>query len=162
MNTTSWVAVVVVVLVAGGAWWYVSQQSAAPAAQTTTTSNTNTTGTDQGIPDAGVLTAPVTTVVTYGPNGFSPSTVTIAKGGTVTFTAAAGADEMWVASAPHPAHTGYDGTDRATHCAAGYTGAKPFDQCSAGTSFSFTFDKTGTWPYHNHGHSSDFGTVVVQ
>ncbi len=117
------------------------------------------------MPDTGVVvssTTPKTSTVTYGPNGFSPNSVTIAKGGTVTFTAAPGANQMWVASAPHPAHTGYDGTDRATHCAAGYAGPKPFDQCGSGTSYSFTFDKTGSWTYHNHGNVADHGTVVVQ
>ena len=69
---------------------------------------------------------------------------------------------MWVASAPHPSHTGYDGTSRQTHCVAGYSGPKPFDQCAAGTSFSFTFKQTGTWPYHDHNNSGKFGTVVVQ
>ncbi len=157
MSSTGWAATIVIILaIAGGAWWYVAK---AP----TTATPPAAVNTDAGIPDNGVVPAAAKTVaVTYRPNGFSPSSVTITKGDTVTFTAAAGADEMWVASAPHPGHTGYDGTDRATHCAAGYTGAKPFDQCSAGTSFSFTFGKTGTWPYHNHGHAADHGVVIVQ
>ena len=97
----------------------------------------------------------------YGADGFSPSVVTIKKGDTVTFTNNGGG-EMWVATAQHPAHSGYDGTDRATHCAAGYTGTVPFDQCSAGTSYSFMFNQAGTWPYHNHNNSAHFGRVVVE
>jgi plastocyanin len=156
MNSTGWaVVVVIIILIGGGVWWYTSAQ---PVVAPTNTTQTN--GTDQNQPDNGVL-APKTVTVLYGPSGFSPATVTINKGDTVTFTNNGG-DEMWVASAPHPAHTGYDGTDRATHCAAGYTGAPPFDQCSAGISFSFMFNQVGTWVYHNHGNSADHGTVVVQ
>jgi hypothetical protein len=69
--------------------------------------------------------------------------------------------DMWVASAPHPAHTGYDGTSRTTHCAPGYSGAAPLDECMASASYSFTFDKVGTWPYHDHNNASAFGKVVV-
>jgi plastocyanin len=99
--------------------------------------------------------------VTYNGSTFSPSSVTIAKGGTVNFVATNG-QSMWVASAPHPTHTGYDGTSESVHCAAGYTGPAPFDMCAAGTSFSFTFDKTGSFVYHNHLNTSAHGTVVVQ
>ncbi len=103
----------------------------------------------------------MTATVTYSGHGFSPSTVTIAKGGTVTFVNQS-SNKMWVASDPHPTHQGYDGTTRSQHCAQGYTGAKPFDQCSTGNSFTFTFTKTGSWGYHNHDLHQDTGTVVVQ
>jgi plastocyanin len=97
--------------------------------------------------------------VTYDGSAFSPSTVTIKKGDTVTWNDSSG--QMWVASSPHPAHTGYDGTSRTTHCAPGYTGATPFDQCSPGATYTFTFDKVGSWSYHDHMNPSSFGTVVV-
>jgi plastocyanin len=69
---------------------------------------------------------------------------------------------MWVASAMHPAHVVYDGTTKDAHCAAGYTGPVPFDQCASGTSYSFTFTKAGEWKYHNHVNASQFGSVTVQ
>ena len=100
--------------------------------------------------------------VTYGPGGFNPSTVTIAKGGTVNWVAAPGADELWVASNPHPTHQGYDGTTKDQHCAAAYAGPTPFDECKTGTAYSFTFNTAGTWGYHNHGNHSDTGVVIVQ
>ena len=156
MKTSSIVAVVVaVVVIAGAVWWLMSQPAAAPQA------NTNTQA-PAAVADNTTPAAPMSATVTYGANGFSPSTVTVAKGGTVTFVAAAGADEMWIASNPHPIHNAYDGTTLSQHCAQGYSGPAPFDQCAAGNSFSFTFDKVGSWPYHNHGNSSDFGTVIVQ
>jgi plastocyanin len=94
-------------------------------------------------------------------SGFSPKSVTVAKGGTVTFINDT-TGNMWVASAQHPTHTVYDGTDRAAHCTAGYTGAKPFDQCANGNTYNFAFNKVGSINYHNHSNSSQFGTVVVQ
>ncbi len=99
--------------------------------------------------------------VTYTSAGFSPKSVTIAKGGTVTFVNQAGS-AMWVASDPHPVHTSYDGTSRSQHCAAGYTGPKPFDQCSGTGNFTFTFDKAGSFGYHNHSNDNDAGTIIVQ
>ena len=98
--------------------------------------------------------------VTFDGSSFSPSTVTIAKGGTITFTDTAGT--MWVASNVHPVHSDYDGTTRSQHCAAGYSGPKPFDECAPGSSFSFTFDKTGTFGYHDHLNPGSTGTIVVQ
>lgn len=156
MNTTSWILGVVAVLIIGlGAWWYTSRQAPTAPAQLAAS------GTDANMPDDGVLTEPKTVTVLYGSDGFSPSTMTVKQGDTVTFVNNKGGS-MWVASAPHPGHAGYDGTDRATHCAAGYAGATPFDQCAAGVTYSFTFNKAGMWKYHNHDNSSNFGAVIVQ
>ncbi|MEK7109212.1 MAG: hypothetical protein AAB919_02140 [Patescibacteria group bacterium] len=152
MKASSAVAVVVAIIVIAGAVWWIMAQPATPApAETSAVPNTT-----QSAP----VGTPAVAMVFYSAEGFSPSTVTVAKGDTVTFTAAAGT--MWVGSAQHPSHTGYDGTTRQVHCAAGYSGPAPFDQCAAGTSFSFTFDKTGTWPYHDHIDSSKFGRVIVE
>ncbi len=100
-------------------------------------------------------------VITHANGSFSPNTVTIKKGTRVTFVNSEGA-AMWVASDLHPTHTDFDGTNKSEHCAAGYTGPAPFDQCSSGDNFSFTFDKAGTWAYHNHLRASEIGTIIVQ
>ena len=152
----AWIWIVVAIVVIGGGYWWL-QGLQAPAVS------------DDGTPAAvdaanvaatvDVNAAPMTATVTFDGTSYSPASVTIKQGGSVTFTSTAG--NMWVASAPHPAHTGYDGTDRSTHCATGYTGAAPFDQCVAGTSYTFTFNKVGTWKYHNHSNSSAFGSVTV-
>jgi plastocyanin len=171
MKTATAIGVASAIIIVGAAWYFIFNNSAASPAgpNTQTQTNQNPNGPDfspNGAPGQGAAvdtqTAPMSVTVTYGPNGFSPSSVTVAKGGTVTWVVSQGADEMWVASAPHPAHTGYDGTSKSQHCAAGYAGAAPFDQCSAGTTYSFTFNQSGTWGYHNHGNSSDYGTVIVQ
>lgn len=127
----------------------------------TTESNEGTpTGTTLSVGGEVTTGAPMTASVTYTGTAYTPSTVTIKKGGTVTFTSAT--PNMWVASAQHPTHSAYSGTSRAEHCAASYSGAAPFDQCTQGSSFSFKFDKTGTFPYHDHVNASVFGKVIVE
>lgn len=86
--------------------------------------------------------------VTYDGTSFSPSTIEIKKGDTVTWTNSAD-DQMWVASDPHPIHTGYGGFDALAGTA-------------KGGRYSFTFEKTGTFGYHNHLNSAVKGTVVVK
>lgn len=159
MKTSYIVWIVVALVVIAGAYWF--SQSTPSSEQTPAQSTTETTSSsDQSVTQA-TATAPITATVTYGPSGFSPSLVTIAKGGMVTFTNQSGGN-MWVASAPHPTHEAYDGTTKDAHCASGYTGPAPFDQCSFGISYSYMFEKTGSWTYHNHANHSDTGTVVVQ
>lgn len=127
---------------------------------TATGSSTSTSSTVAGSVDVSVGTGKTVTV-NYDGSKFTPSTVTIAKGDTVTFVAASG-KTFWVAADEHPTHTEYDGTSRSTHCAAGYAGAKPFDQCASGSTYSFTFTKSGTFDYHDHMHAQAEGKVVVQ
>lgn len=99
--------------------------------------------------------------VTYSANGFSPKEVTVKKGEAVMWTNASNGG-MQVASDNHPAHTGYNGTSRREHCAAG--AASSFDECvsaTAGAQWSFVFNKAGVWKYHNHANKIFGGTVTV-
>ncbi len=82
--------------------------------------------------------------VNYDGTSFSPSPITIKKGATVRFVNKS-SSPMWVASNPHPVHTDYPG----------------FDQKQRGDSYEFTFDKTGTWGYHNHLEPSITGQIIV-
>ncbi len=165
MKTSTWVWILVVIVIIGGGVWYYMSMGASSAAVDQNAQSTDQTVTQT--PDQTATTStpaqpavPMTATVTYDGTSFSPSTVTIAQGGTVTFTDTAGS--MWVASNPHPTHEGYDGTTRAQHCVSGYTGAAPFDQCVQGSTFNFTFTKTGSWGYHDHLNHGATGTVVVQ
>lgn len=167
-----WIWLVVAVVVIGGiVWWAQSSQPATTETPTTTVEQgagspapgSESTGAEQGT-NAGVNVAgsvtvgtPTTVTVTYDGTTFTPATVTIKKGDSVTFTSTAG--DMWVATGPHPAHTGYSNTSLAQHCPD--VSGTAFDQCKAGTSYTFTFEKAGTWPYHNHLNSKVFGKVVV-
>jgi plastocyanin len=100
------------------------------------------------------------TIVTHTTAGFEPSTVTVEKGETVVWQSET--SSMWVASDRHPTHTEYSGTSESEHCQSGDQNTAAFDQCSEGSSFSFTFEKTGEWSYHNHRNSFQGGTVIVE
>ena len=99
------------------------------------------------------------TVVRYTGSGFQPSQVTVSQGDTIRFVNESGND-MWVGVDEHPTHTNYDGSSLNEHCPD--PDNTRFDQCETGDQYSFTFDKTGEFEYHNHVRPNDVGTVVVQ
>ncbi len=86
--------------------------------------------------------------IDYTDGGFIPSSVTIGDGASVTW-ANVSSGPMWVASAPHPAHTDYPGFDE-------------LKRVDSGGKYTFTFTKAGTWEFHNHAKASDYGVVIVR
>jgi len=98
--------------------------------------------------------------VVYTDNGFEPSEVTINAGDTVKFVDESEANDMWVATALHPTHTVYPGSD-IDKCDTASPG-ELFDQCGTGESFELTFSEVGEWAYHNHVNADDFGKVIVE
>ena len=95
-------------------------------------------------------------------SGFSPDTLTINAGERVTWENA-GSSPSWPASDVHPSHTEYSGTSLSEHCPD--TENNAFDSCggiSQGESYTFTFNKVGTWNYHDHLRPSHLGTIIVQ
>lgn len=89
-------------------------------------------------------------------SGFSPNTLTINAGDTVTFVNK-DSRSHWPASAVHPTHTVYPESG-------GCIGSK-FDACKGlaqSETFSFKFDQKGTWKYHDHLNPGLTGTIVVQ
>lgn len=126
-----------------------------PTTSTSTPADTNATSTnDQANQQAG---QPAAATVTYENGQFAPQKVTIQQGQTVRFVSKSGS--MWVGSDRHPTHTQYDGTTLREHCQGS---ASSFDQCETGQSYSFTFEKTGSFSYHNHVNPTAGGTVIVQ
>lgn len=98
-------------------------------------------------------------VIEMSSSGFSPSSITIKKGDTVTFKTV-DSGSYWPASAVHPTHTVYPGSG-IDKCG---TGAQIFDACGGigeGQSWSFTFNEVGSWNYHNHLNPSNFGKIIV-
>lgn len=88
------------------------------------------------------------TTVIYGNDGkFVPQSTGVDVGGTITWKNES-AQNFWPASDPHPTHTGYPGFDA----------GKPI---KPGESWSFKFDKPGTFPYHNHFTTSQQGIVNI-
>lgn len=94
--------------------------------------------------------------------GYSPNKVTIKPGDTVKWVNKSSSGN-WPASAKHPTHTVYPGSD-ITKCGTAEE-SKIFDACKglkAGESYSFTFNEKGTWAYHEHIAVKMFGQVVVE
>jgi plastocyanin len=102
----------------------------------------------------------IAATVRYTSSGFTPSNVTINKGQSVRFVDST-SQGVWVGSNDHPDHTKYDGTDTLSHCQAGERVGDPFDSCGAVESFVFTFDKEGSFGYHDHLDASKQGKVIV-
>jgi len=93
-------------------------------------------------------------------NGFEPKTLTVKAGDTVTFVNE-DSDKHWPASAMHPTHTVYPGSD-VKKCG---SDESIFDACKGleqGESFSFTFNEIGSWGYHDHLRASTTGKIVVE
>ena len=86
--------------------------------------------------------------VVYTEDGFEPATITVSEGDTVTWENRSDVP-MWVASDPHPSHTDYPEFDAS-------------EGFAPGSSYSFTFDRTGNWGYHDHLSSFRTGTVIVE
>lgn len=112
--------------------------------------STQSSGTSQDMEKGGVskeASMGTTMTVTYADSGFSPQTITVKKGTTVTFANSAGTG-MRVASALHPTHQLLPGFDQ-------------LKSAGKGGTYEYTFTKVGTWKYHNHMNASDTGSVVV-
>jgi plastocyanin len=114
---------------------------------------------------ASTLTSPPTSQaeklypVTYDGATFSPRNVILKAGATVVFSSES--HRMWIASDKHPDHAGFDGTTMDEHCDTTYRGDRPFDQCADGVEYQFTFEKRGTFEYHDHLNPDARGTVTV-
>lgn len=80
--------------------------------------------------------------------GFSPTVLHVKVGTTVMFKNMSN-EGLWVASNPHPVHTGLPGLDA----------RKSYGN---GEVYMFTFTKIGTFGYHNHLHPEMMGTIVVE
>jgi len=101
-------------------------------------------------------------IIVFSDSGFSPNTISIKKGDTVTFKNSSSFD-FWPASGIHPTHTVYSGTTLQEHCPD--NAGVAFDACSGippGSSWSFKFERTGNWNYHDHLHAKFSGEIIVQ
>ncbi len=167
MPKSNWIIIIIVVLVLAGAGIYFlgsgSNQALAPESSAVPTQNNpaSETPTVTGAPSESQTSSPATNevkgaTVTYTDSGYSPATLTVKAGTTVTFVNQS-SGKIWTASDPHPVHNGYPTT--------GGCRTSTFDECrgdAPGSSWSFKFDIKGTWGYHNHLNSGMRGTIVVQ
>ncbi|MEK6850298.1 MAG: hypothetical protein AABX85_01855 [Nanoarchaeota archaeon] len=106
-------------------------------------------------------------------SGFSPRTLNISKGDSVTWVNK-DSKPSWPASAMHPTHTKYAGGDYEEQgsyagslacMAEGVPKDGVFDPCNGiapGKSWSFTFEQIGSWGFHDHINSGRYGKINVQ
>ncbi|MBI4043459.1 MAG: hypothetical protein HY393_01470 [Candidatus Diapherotrites archaeon] len=110
---------------------------------------------------ANPASASMSATVNITSNGYDPQSVTVKKGGTVTWVNTADSPN-WPASAVHPTHEKYPGSSIAK-CNTPEA-STTFDACkelASGESYSFVFNEAGEWPYHNHVDAATFGKVIV-
>ena len=124
---------------------------------------------DNPIKTAGVVNNPDETggsvtgnVIEITSSGFSPKELSISVGETVTWMNR-DTEEHWPASAMHPTHTVYPGSD-IKKCS---TAEEPnlFDSCRGippGESWTFVFNEVGSWGYHDHIVNGIFGKIIVE
>lgn len=124
---------IILILVIGGLGTYFLFKTN-PQTESPTLSSNNVTDSEK------------TASITIESFGFSPATITIKKGTTITWINNDSVNHL-VASNPHPVHTDLPGFQS--------------QNLSLGESYSFTFDKVGTFGYHCHLHPSMRGTVIV-
>lgn len=167
-NNTLWIVIAVIIVLGLGWWWYASTQQA-PLSQETATDtgavagsqfvdNSKDSAPSQGTGASATITLGAAVTVTYTDAGFSPASVSVKQGQSITFVNKS-SNKMWVASDPHPTHEGYSGTTKDQHCPD--TAGTAFDECSFATTYTFTFGKAGSWGYHNHAAHDHVGTVIV-
>ncbi len=105
---------------------------------------------------------PASYKVTITSSGFSPSTLSIKQGDTIIFTNKQ-SSLSWPASAVHPTHTVYPGSD-IDKCGTAEE-QNNFDACSGlnlDETYTFTFNEKGSWGYHDHLNPGLRGTIVVE
>jgi len=152
LSTPAIVIIVVVLVALAAVGWMVlgSNSDPEPVGDPAGTQPTQTGEVEQEAPDDSDEEAALsaTHIVTYTNDGFSPANLTINQGDTVKFVNGSNRD-FSPASNDHPSHTIYAGFDAR-------------EDLGPGESYSFTFERVGTWGYHNHELEGHTGTIVVQ
>ena len=148
-NTT--IVVIIIIIVIIGIIVAVSYSNNQPSVPTDQSQiGTSPSPTDTASSQAAATNAPTPQnhAVSYTDQGFSPASITINNGDSVTWTNNS-SRRMWVASNPHPTHTDLPGFDEMA-------------AVNAGGSWTYTFSVLGSHGYHNHTNPSMGGTVIVQ
>ncbi len=156
--------IVIALIVIGGYFLLKGNNPPAVSEQLNSTAQSSTPAQSNAVTSPESSTAQVETKdeVVYTDSGYAPQTLTIKVGNTVIFKNESSGG-MWTASAMHPSHTVYSNTSLGQHCPD--TANTSFDECTSaqpGQSWSFTFQKQGTWGYHNHVNAHHFGKIIVE
>lgn len=141
------IGIIVLVLAGAGAYALTRNQdeTASPTESTANTGN-NSDSADSTAADTPTSNNQ-TAAITYTDDGFSPATLTVKAGTTVTVKNNS-SNDMQFASDPHPAHTDNEEINAGV--------------IEPGKSQTFTAERTGTYGYHNHLNETETGTLIVQ
>lgn len=150
MKETIWAALAVIVI--GGGLAVALNRPAEQPRQTAEPPTTTTQPSANKEPQIPPETEVQITTIKYGDNGFEPKEITVKPGTKVSFINNTQIP-MYVASDPHPHHDDYPEFD---------AGVVLQRHPQPGEDFSFTFDKSGTWAFHNHAMPEHTGTVKVE
>lgn len=142
MSKNAGLAVVgILILVIVG--WFLTRPKSATAPEVSKTPAFTASESAQSSPSATVAL----NSVTISKEGFSPKSITIKVGESVTWTNSDSVSHT-VNSAPHPAHTDYPSLNLGV--------------IKDGESKSLAFPKAGTYKYHDHLNPSLFGSITVE
>lgn len=147
------IGIIIAVVVIGGVFML----------QSSNNSQTPTLGEEENMMPPLEVQSQSSPTVVYGDEGYSPKELMIKKGEIVTFKNES-SQPMWTASAVHPSHTAYPGTD-IKNCGNAMMMDMMFDSCAgvpAREVWKFQFNETGGWGYHNHLKPSDWGKIIVE
>lgn len=139
MNKKILIAIIIIVVIAGGLLLF-SRNYTAPS-QTTSSQNTQTSPTPETTAQQNQYN------IIYTASGFSPANLTITAGTTVIWINNSGSN-LSVNSDPHPIHTNYQLLN--------------ISIIGDGQSKGLTFDKLGTYGYHDHFNPGNTGEITVQ
>lgn len=142
-NTAVAAVVIVVVILAG---WYFMRPKGTTAPEVTQPAP-DPTASESASPQASPSATMTEKVITISSTGFSPKSITIKAGESITWTNNDSSNHT-VNSAPHPAHTDYPLLNLGV--------------IKNGESKSLAFPKAGTYKYHDHLNPSLFGSVTVE
>lgn len=138
MNSKIIVGIIIIIIVIGGGFYFLNKNKSSSMNMqnmpTPSQEQTNTSPTDSN------QTPTATNTVTIQNYAFSPATITVKVGDTVTWT----------------------NNDSAPHSATADDGSFDTGTFSQGQSKSITFKKAGTFTYHCSVHPYMKGTVIVQ
>ncbi len=146
MNTKLIIGIVLFVVVLGGGYLLVSTSKPAMAPTPTPSPTSQEAMQPTSVP-ASPSAMQTKNAVTLTSSGYSPATLTIKAGESVTWTNKSGEDAT-VNSDPHPTHTAYPPLNLGSFV--------------DGQSLSLSFPKTGTYGYHDHLNPSLRGIIIVQ
>jgi len=144
VNSKWLIGIIVLIILLGGIYFLSKNRTPTTTAPQTRQSTVSASG-SQGT--ASSSSANQLNIVTLTKDGFSPTTLTIKAATAVAWVNKSGTDAT-VNSDPHPTHTAYSPLNLGSF--------------TDGGMLSLSFDKPGTYGYHNHLNPSQRGTIVVK